>query len=81
MQVSVLTDSYQFICLWGCTVTDAEVTAELFFCDSSVPSSISLTTKDKSLSLQVQIPDSLAMQVLPNKGQGLRLKRVVEKSG
>jgi len=80
MQVSILTDAYQFVCLWGCTVTEAEVTAELFFCDSSLPSSITLTTRDKSQSFEVQIPDSLAMQVLPNKGQGLRLKRILQKN-
>lgn len=74
MLISVLVANHQRVVLWGCTVSEKTVQAELFYLGSHLPAILILSDKDKTQTYKIQIPQELRNLTFPKKGQNILLK-------
>lgn len=72
--IPVLCDTNQRLMLWGCSVSNGIVTAELFYLDPQLPKSIKVSDRTSKQVYKVEIPENLRGQIFSRKGQRLQLR-------
>ena len=72
-KIPILSANSQRIVLWGCTVNERVISAELFYLDVQLPKSIWITDREGKHSYLVEIPEGLQGQIFPRKGQRIEL--------